>query len=280
MAAWKGIKAEEREDLTREETRDLVNACIIDNDQEAFERFHKQFDGCVFHIAQKYAIRINIASFGLYDLEDIMSEIWEFVWYKLPQYDHTRAGMVTWLYLMANSRAGKILRRFRAQIHGDGKYVNSFNVLVPGKEDKDVELIDTYLDPLSAFENRTVEQYAFYEYLYTLNLILIQMSQKEKIVYLNRMRGMKQHQVAEMIYVSQVQVSRIHRRVIAIVVQNFEKLKNSSDFVDPLIAIEFAEHLLSDETDDDLSDLYDYDLGSIKICREIISQIDIEKEIS
>lgn len=254
---------------TREETKDLV-AAVLRKDEVAENLFYHQYKGCIHDLTNKWWIPISRVSGGLYQYDDVYSEFWEIVYRKLPTYDWQRSNVVTWIYLMCTGRAGKILRSYNAIKRGKNEvfHVSLNDVFFSSGGEDDIEFIDRLADPNAAFDEKTVNDMELFEYIYILNEMLLKMNHAEKIVYLNRMRGMTQASIAKLIGRSQVQVSRIHSRILSFATQERAKFKH--EYMNPQVVLNFAAHLLSKKEDEDLCDEYQYDLGSVKICREVL----------
>lgn len=259
---------------TREETRELV-AAVLAGDEEASRLFYKQYYRAVGDVVKKYVYRIQKKTFGLYEFDDITQEVWLFLWEKLPKYDWTKSNVMTWLYLMGNSRCSKIVRYYEAKHRQPEKDIKSIHMPYDFGGDNDkLELIDMIVDPSFAFEQAVLEERLLFSYLYLLRKVIESLSNTEKVTYRLMVQGdMTQSRIAGFLGLSQVQISRIEKKIIEQALEIWNRMEDVD--VDLKKADKFGIALLGPESDDSLSDRLNCDLAVIKICREILIIVDL-----
>lgn len=259
---------------TREETRYLVEA-VLAGDEISSLIFHKQYNRAVCDAVKKYIYRINEKSLGLFDFDDVVQEVWLFIWERLPGYNWEKSNVVTWIYLMANSRCSKIVRYYSAKFRTPEKGVMSIHTPYDFGGDSDkLELIDMIVDPSFAFERAVMEERRLFSYLYLLRKVIESLSSVQKVVYRLMVQGdLTQLKIAGLVGLSQVQISRIEKKIIEQAVEIWHNMDGIE--VDFKKADQFGIALLGPESDDSLSDKLSCDLAVIKICREILIIVDL-----
>jgi RNA polymerase sigma factor (sigma-70 family) len=229
---------------SREYCAELVNK-ILSGDQDAFQIFYEQYDNIFWRFAYKYGEVIRQQSFGLYTLSDVHNEIWEGIWRKLPQYDAERSNIVTWLYIICNGIAGKILRKYNAKKEQPENGIGSLNEIC--FDDSEIELIDMLVDPRESLENQCISELNLYQYIYSLKKFIEGLSNQEKRVYLLNIKGLNQTAIANIIGTSQAQVSRVIHKLVVRATELYDKF--SLTHSEQKKADKFAIALLGPESD-------------------------------
>lgn len=95
------------------EDRTLISA-IARHDQAAFERFYDRYQAMVYHLALKILHEATSA-------EEIVYETFWQIWRQADRYEARRGSVITWLSLLARSRAIDALRSRRHNSAGENE---------------------------------------------------------------------------------------------------------------------------------------------------------------
>jgi RNA polymerase sigma factor (sigma-70 family) len=215
--------------------------------------------------------KIHTVSMGMYDYEDVINELWERIYMLLKRgsYDFTKSSMTTWLYMVCPQQLDRIWRIQNMQIRypGDKKAPTSLYSVIG--EDKDSYLIDFIIDPQGAFEDKIVQDDWVYDCVYLSKLLIDQLQERERIIYMHSIKGLTLEQSAIVFGITKERIRQIrlklHRRIIVL------KKKINQGKLDHKKAMEFAYALLDDKDDEEISEIYGYDFATVRISREILS---------
>jgi DNA-binding CsgD family transcriptional regulator len=93
----------------------------------------------------------------------------------------------------------------------------------------------------------------------------------QKIIYLHNVKGLTQAKSAQIIGMSQVQVSRIRNSIYSKILAFADKKSK----LNQRKADQFALTILGSRSDDEIANELKCDLATVKICREILKEIDL-----
>lgn len=258
--------------MSREESALMVNRAM--SNEEGFQEFYEQFHRLVMEQALRWVKSIGPASHGMYDLEDVYNEFWEHIWERMPTYDHTKSNLVTWLYMVIGNKAGMTHRKFLTEKAGKGTAnVYLFDNL-EGDDGDQLERISMIVDPTNQFVLSDADEIMIYEYIYSLRHFVEKLNRTEQIVYLSKIRGeLTQDEIGSMLGITQSYISRIKRGLVEKAERLIERFERTESDISK--AVEFSEQLLSSIPDDDLAEKLECNLATVKICREILTMVDL-----
>jgi RNA polymerase sigma factor (sigma-70 family) len=259
--------------LSREESANLVEK-VLTHDEDAGELFYEHFKRVVYDYAIQWTPTIKPASYGLYGFEDVCSELWFYIIKKLHTYDAKRSSLTTWFYMLCESECGMLYRNMlNKKNHAEeGTELISLNNFVLDKSDKEIEYMNLIIDPKSAFENNIVSDDMVYQYIYAIKNFVEKMNPTQRLVYVHFIKGVNQTTSANIIGITQSYISRIRRKLIHKARILWNKVQDKPISPD---ANMFIMELLSTESDDDISEKYNYELAVVKICREMLAMADL-----
>lgn len=256
------------EALDRKQSKEMVEK-VLRNDSEAFNQMFKQFDRLVWQHTIKWHASIGPISMGMYESTDVHNELWEHIWRNLPKYNSEKSNLLTWLYLVCNSKAGMLYRNLSMAMRCP-EVDNLYLYDTVSETEDTIEFIDMIMDPRDAFSDTSLDEMKIYDYIYILKDFVEGLGYNQKVVYLQSIRhDMTEHEISGILGISQSYVCRIKNNLMKKALKLWNKIDNSK--IDHRKADKFALILLGSETDDELSDKLDCSLAVIKVCREVLS---------
>lgn len=255
--------------LSREELADIVPK-ILSGDQEAFAIFHKEYHRFVWQRTCKYTPRLRRVSMGLYQDEDVNNEFWENIILQLPKYDPERATMTTFMHVICATIFDRLNRYHATQKRNPGEEMTPTSVDMTFGEDNDLSLLSLIEDPVNILEHITSESQLF-EHLYFIKKFVSGMKHNYQMVFYHQVKGMTLQESGDILGVTRERVRQIRIMISERRDSMLEKFRETSHRESD----SFGTMLFSSLSDDELADKIDCSLAVIKICRELLSMIDL-----
>lgn len=255
--------------LTDEELDEIVPQ-ILAGDQEKFAIFYEAYKGCVHDITKKWVHKINKASCGLYEFQDLANELWIRVWQILPKYDSKKAKMSTYIYLTCQQNADRIWRWHSAALRSPGERYGVLSLDFEINDDQDLALHQVLADPFNVIDNFESESELFFQ-LYTLQLFISKLTHREQIIYYHQMKKMTMRESGDVLALTHERIRQIRDAILKKQHHFFLKYEQAT-FKE---SSEFSTSLLSRKSDEEICDEMGYDLAVVKICREVLQAADL-----
>lgn len=256
------------DNLDRIQSKEMVER-VLRNEPGSFKQMYDQFDRLVWQHTMKWYASIGPVSMGMYEANDVHNELWEHIWRSLPKYDSEKSNLLTWLYLICNSKAGMLYRNLSMSIRCP-EMDNIYLYDTVSEADETIEFIDMIMDPRDAFSDTSLDEMKIYDYIYVLKDFVEGLGYNQKVVYLQCIRrNMVEREIASLLGLSQSYICRIKNNLMSKAFKLWNKLDDIR--INHTKADKFALALLGPETDDELSDKLDCSLAVVKVCREVLS---------
>jgi RNA polymerase sigma factor (sigma-70 family) len=268
---WEGDFTLAVKKLTQEEEKALVIG-LFANDKEAHEKFIIQYDKVVHTYCHKYFNTVKRLVGPYYDYDDIYQHLWYEVLLRVPKFDSSRAGLTTWFYLICGTQANMLIRKLKKCDISDE---NLEDIIYNDGDGGDMDLMGLIADPASVFEDRLLYEGKLYDYMYLIKGMFSKLSALYKNVYWHFIKDLTQRDSAEILGISQSYVARIRQKVMIKAVDLWQYADTRK--IDHEEALRFTFTLLSNLSDDDVSDQLNCELSVIKVCRHILTVSDIYK---
>jgi RNA polymerase sigma factor (sigma-70 family) len=250
---------------------DVLVPKILDKDNDAFEIFYEEYKNIIKLHAKKWSPRLNRETYGLYDFEDLENEIWEMVLLKLPSYDSSKSAMTTWLYMICSQAPQRIKAYHQMPKRNPGERgILSLNTVFT-LDGEGEELLSLISDPKSTFEKNVVYDCYIVEFVYRMKNFLDNLTEREQIIYLHSLKGMTLQESGNILGVTRERIRQLKEKIDNKV---FNVVYNGTKCISMEKAYNYFNHLISCEDDDTICETYEYNLGTIKICREILSIVE------
>lgn len=255
--------------LSKEDLTELIPKILGRKDQEAFELFYNEYSQIINLHANKWLYAVKKASLNIYDFEDLANEIWEHIYIKLPFYDVEKSSMTTFLYMVCSQAAERIVTHYNRQMRNPGEELASLDYEL--RDEEDYTLMDFLIDPSESIDNQIISEITLHEYLYFLKDFLKSLNGKYQIVYLHMVKGFSLQKSGDIIGVTRERVRQMRNKITDKVMKSQSSLYK----INPTEADQFAIKIMSHKSDDEVSEELSIELGTVKICREILKAADI-----
>lgn len=254
--------------LSKEELQDVVPK-IIAGDDEAFQLFNKEYGQIIYLHANKWLGVIQKSSAYLYDIDDIINDLWMGVISKLSLYDAERSNMTTFLYMICNQKGERINKWFNCQSRNPGEDMSVVSIDLTYDDDYS-NVITLGILPEEETENKVTLSDSIVESMHFIRFVTLSMDERLQTIYLHMIRGMTLQQTADSLGLSRERIRQLRTR-IQNKLENGKKSFNKYNFEKSDI---FIESLFSNQSDIAISKELSIPVGTIRICREILTQMD------
>jgi RNA polymerase sigma factor (sigma-70 family) len=245
---------------------------VINGEEPYKTTFYEEYDMLIWDIAHKWYPSINLLSKKQYELEDIHNELWIHIYKNLEKCDLNKAKLSTWMYLVSNSKCGMIKRSLKAQkndiVTNECKDVMINN---PLDTDECTELFDLVGDN-SNIDDIIIFQEFLLDYIYSLLELVDACTEKERKVYLLKIMGKSQIEIAEETSVSKSYIPKIFKRLKKKFRLLYDTLYDQC-YIDKEERDRIAKDLLNKEPVDYICNKYDLETETVCICYEILRNV-------
>ena len=245
-----------------------------------FNEFYEEYNKLILSISNKWFPILNKLSKGTIDINDINNELWLHVYNKLSTYDSSKGAKVSsWIYMICESKAGMMKRNLETKKNNIAK--NETNMLLNkniqtnknNDNNKELELLN-----IISIDNIEVDiinyQDFILDYIYSLLEFIDACTEKERKVYLLKIKGKTQNEIAEEAGVSKSYIPKVYKRLS----KKFKTLYDSleeQEYVDKKQRDLITNDIINNKDIFYISNKYNLELETICICKEIINIINI-----
>lgn len=250
---------------------------VIDNKEPQVTIFYKQYDRLIWDISGKWHNAINTLSKGQYELEDIHNELWAHIFKNLPKCDLDRSGLSSWIFIVAESKLGMIKRSLETNknniLRNETNYSLNSIIPNPSSNDRNIELLNLITDNYS-IDDVVVLQELLLDFIYLILELVDACTEKERRVYLLKIKGKSQNEIAEEASVSKSYIPKVYKRLSKKFKYLYDSL-NEQNYIDKKERDELAKDLLSRQPVSYICDKYDLEPETVEICNEMLDIIGV-----
>lgn len=255
-------------------------ALIINNTEPYATSFYKKYDRLVWDIASKWYKTLNSLSKGTYELEDIHNELWAYVYKKLSTFDVNRgAKLSSWIYMICDSKAGMIKRSLETKknniVANETNYSLNASTTIVNENDKATELLDLIGKDCNIDENIAYQEFLL-DFIYSLLELIDACTDKERKVYLLKIKGKSQNEIAEEAGVSKSYIPKVFKRLSAKFKILYESL-NEQSYIDKAERDALSKDLLDKKSIQYICDKYNLEYETVGICKEMLEIIGVHQ---
>lgn len=255
------------------EENEVNNLHLVMNNIEPYASlFYKKYDRLIWDISNKWCKSLKTLSKNNYDLEDIHNYLWTHVLEKLPTYDSSRGTKISsWIFLICNSKAGMIKRNLETKKNSIAiNEINSLNVSNKEK-DKNTKIVELFemIGKDYNIDEEIVYQEFILDFIYSLLELIDACTDKERKIYLLKIKGRSQNEISEEAKVSKSYIPKVFKRLG----HKFKTLYESIDeqeYVDKKERDSISKDLLGAKSIEYISEKYSLEYDTICICKEIL----------
>lgn len=249
--------------------QDFLDAVIANKEPET-TIFYENYDRLVWDIASKWQKSIVTLSKGQVDIEDIHSEVWAYIFQNVHKCDITRSGISSWVYIVTESKLGMMKRNLEAHKNNvlrNETYFSFDSSIKSSKSNNEFELTMSNLISDACSTEDTIEfQEILLDFVYTILELVDSCTEKERKIYLLKIMGKSQTEIAFEAKVSKSYIPKVYK----LLTSKFKKLYKTLDeqeFINKKERNGIAKDLLSRRSNDYICKKYDLESDTVSICK-------------
>lgn len=250
---------------------------VIDGHEPETTIFYHEYDMLIWDISRNWYPSINTLSKGQYELEDMHNEVWAHIFKNIHKCDLDRSGISNWMYIVAQSKLGMIKRSLETQKNSLLKNETSYSLNATIKNDfdemKNLELSNLVKD-ICDVDNTVAFQEFLLDFIYSLLELVDACTDKERKVYLLKIKGKSQNEIAEEAKVSKSYIPKVFKRLSTKFKLLYDSL-NEQCYIDKEERDALAKDLLNKEETSCICKKYSLEHDTVNICKEMLEIIGI-----
>lgn len=236
--------------------------------------FYEKYDLLIWDIAQKWYGSIGTLSKKQYELEDLHNELWAHIYKNIKKCDTNRADISTWIYIVSESKCGMIKRSLETKKNSIlSNELNYPLITNPMDNEESVEILNLIGEECN-IEDIVGFQEFLLDYIYSVLELVDSCTDKERKVYLLRIKGKNQNEIAEEVDVSKSYIPKIYKRLN----KKFKHLYDTlyeQQYIDKKERDELSKDLLSKKPEEYICKKYDLEKETVRICNEMLAAVGI-----
>lgn len=248
---------------------------VIEGHEPETTIFYHEYDMLIWDISRNWYPSINTLSKGQYELEDIHNEIWAHIFKNIHKCDLDRSGISNWMYIVAQSKLGMIKRSLETQKNSLLKNEMSYSMDAPwqGKfnDVSNLELSNLVKD-ICDVDTTVAFQEFLLDFIYSLLELVDACTDKERKVYLLKIKGKSQNEIAEEAKVSKSYIPKVFKRLSTKFKLLYDSL-NEQCYIDKEERDSLAKDLLNKEETSRICKKYSLEQDTVDICKEMLEII-------
>lgn len=252
--------------------------CVIENKEPETTIFYEQYDRLIWDMSSKWYPAISTLSKGNYELEDIHNELWAHVFKNIHKCDLDRSGLSSWIFIVSESKLGMIKRSLETQknniLKNETNYSLDSIIPNPSSDNKDIELLNLVGDNCD-IDDVVVFQEFLLDFIYLLLELIDACTDKERRVYLLKIKGKSQIEIAEEAQVSKSYIPKVYKRLSKKFKSLYDSL-NEQCYINKEERDSLAKDLLSRKPEEYICEKYDLEQETVSICKEMLDIIGVQ----
>lgn len=250
---------------------------VIESKEPETTIFYEHYDRLIWDISRKWFNAINTLSKGQYELEDIHNELWAHIFKNIAKCDLDRSGLSSWIFIVSESKLGMMKRSFEANknniLRNEINY--SLNSIIPNSSNNDTnsELLNFIKDEQS-IDGVVVLQEFLLDFIYLLLELIDACTDKERRVYLLKIKGKSQNEIAEEACVSKSYIPKVYKRLSKKFRYLYDSLEDQC-YINKEERDALAKDLLSRKSVSEICKKYDLETETVCICNEMLDIIGV-----
>lgn len=251
---------------------------IIDGKEPETTIFYEKYDRLIWDISMKWFNAINTLSKGQYELEDIHNELWAHIFKNISKCDLDRSGLSSWIFIVSESKLGMIKRSLETNknniLRNEINY--SLNSIIPNSSSNDpgAELLNFISDEQNIDDGIILQEFLL-DFIYLMLELIDACTDKERRVYLLKIKGKSQNEIAEEACVSKSYIPKVYKRLSKKFKYLYDSL-NEQCYIDKKERDALAKDLLSRKPVAYMCDKYDLEPETVHICNEMLDIIGVQ----
>lgn len=249
-------------------------AAVINGQEPETTIFYHEYDMLIWDVVRKWSTAIKTLSKNQYELEDMHNEIWAHIFKNIHKCNLDRSGISNWIYLVSESKLGMIKRSLETQKNSILRNETSFslNSVVQKFDDmKNLEISNLVKD-VCDIDNTVTFQEFLLDFIYLLLELIDACTDKERKVYLLKIKGKSQNEIAEEAQVSKSYIPKVFKRLSTKFKLLYDSL-NEQCYIDKAERDSLAKDLLNKRESSYICKKYSLEQDTVNICKEMLDII-------
>lgn len=250
---------------------------VIEGHEPETTIFYHEYDMLIWDISRNWYPSINTLSKGQYELDDMHNEVWAHIFKNVHKCDLDRSGVSNWIYLVSESKLGMIKRSLETQKNSflRNEMIYSMDAPLQGKfnDMHNLELSNLVKD-ICEVDNIVVFQEFLLDFIYSLLELVDACTDKERKVYLLKIKGKSQTEIAEEAKVSKSYIPKVFKRLSTKFKLLYDSL-NEQCYIDKEERDSLAKDLLNKKDSSYICKKYSLEHDTVDICKEMLEIIGI-----
>ena len=250
-------------------------AHVIENKEPETTIFYEAYDRLVWDLSRKWYPAIGTLSKGQYELEDVHNELWAYVFKNISKCNLDRAGLSSWIFMVCESKLGMIKRTLETKknniLKNEMNYSLDSVIPNPLSENKDIELVNLVGDDIHIEEDVAFQEYVL-DFIYSLLELVDACTDKERKVYLLKIKGKSQAEIADEAKVSKSYIPKVYKRLSKKFKLLYDSL-NDQPYINKEERDALANDLLRKRPCKYICDKYELEKDTVSICKEMLEII-------
>lgn len=248
---------------------------VINGQEPETTIFYHEYDMLVWDIARKWSPAIKALSKNQYEIEDMHNEVWAHIFKNIHKCDLDRSGISNWIYLVSESKLGMIKRSLETQknsfLRNEMSY--SLNAVIQNSFDdiKNLEISNLVKDVCEVDDIVTFQEFLL-DFIYLLLELIDACTDKERKVYLLKIKGKSQNEIAQEAKVSKSYIPKVFKRLSSKFKFLYDSLEEQC-YIDKEERDSLAKDLLNKKKSSYICKKYGLEQDTVNICKEILEII-------
>lgn len=249
---------------------------IINNQEPETSIFYEAYDRMIWDMSKKWYKTINTLSKGQYELEDIHNELWAHIFKNISKCDLDRSGLSSWMFIVCESKLGMIKRSLETKKGNALKNEINYSLtsIVPRQDSEEsIDILNLVKDDYNV-DDVVIFQEFLLDFIYLILELIDACTDKERKVYLLKIKGYNPTEIAEQAEVSKSYIPKVFKRLS----NKFKKLYESLDeqcYIDKQERDALAKDLLSRKSVKYICNKYDLEPDTVNICEQMLDIIGV-----
>lgn len=254
--------------------KDFLEAVINGHEPETTIFYH-EYDMLVWDITRNWYPSIMTLSKNQYELDDMHNEVWAHIFKNIDKCDLSRSGISNWIYLVSESKLGMIKRSLETQknsfLKNEMNYSLNATMSNPSNEMKNLEIANLVKDACNVDTTVAFQEFLL-DFIYLLLELVDACTDKERKVYLLKIKGKSQNEIAEEANVSKSYIPKVFKRLSTKFKFLYDSLEDQC-YIDKEERDSLAKDLLNKEEASYICKKYSLEHDTVNICKEMLEII-------
>lgn len=262
---------------SRNNSKEFLEAVLKKKEPE-ITTFYNDYDRLVWERSRSWYSTISMLSKNIYDIDDIHNTLWAHIFKHLHKCDLDRSGISSWINLVCESKLMMMKRHLNTSrntvLRNEVSYsVNPHIQMDSSKVEVTTQLVSMIKDSMD-IENEIELQEKVLDFIYLILELIDTCTDKERKVYLLKIKGKSQKEIVDEADVSQSYIPKVYKNMSKKLKALYESL-NSQHYISKKERDSLAKDLINTTPTETICAKYDLNKDTVYICREMLNLIGV-----